>query len=129
MTEFNSFVRSYLESRLAANLCTQFGDDIGCGLETSDQMVPTLRQIFGCLCKSGLRLTPHKGQFAMTSIIFLGNTITPKGLKPETVKKEKFLKTLKLAATVRQGKLLVQFVWFFCTFLPNKAQNLMPWYN
>ena len=79
-TGFSSFVRSYLDSCLAANLCTQFMDDIGCGVETFEQMVPTLRQIFDCLRKSGLRLTPHKCEFGMPSMNFLGNKITPKRL-------------------------------------------------
>ena len=99
VTGFSSFVRSYLDSCLAANFCTQFMDDIGCGVETFEQMVPTLRQIFDGLRKSGLRLTPHECEFGMTSINFLGNTITPKRLKPET-DEEKFLKTMKLPATV-----------------------------
>ena len=60
MTGFSSFVRSYLDSCLAANLCTQLMDDIGCGVETFEQMVPTLRRIFDCFRKSGLRWTPHE---------------------------------------------------------------------
>ena len=59
-TGFSSFVRSYLDYCLAANLCTQFMDDIGCGVETFEQMITTLRQLFDSLRKSGLRLTPHK---------------------------------------------------------------------
>ena len=89
VTGFSSFVRAYLDSCLAANLCTQFMDDIGCGVETFEQMVPILRQIFVCLRKSGLRLTPHKCEFGMPSINFLGNTITSKGLQPEKQKNSK----------------------------------------
>ena len=129
VTGFSSFVRSYLDFCLGANLCTQFMDDIGCGVENSEQMIPTLRQIFDCLRKSGLRLTTHKCEFGMSSINFLGNTITPKGLKPETEKIEKFLKTIKLPATVRQVKRLLGFALFFRSFLPNLAKNLMPWYK
>ena len=66
--------------------------------------------------------------FVMTSINFLGNTITPQGLKPETEEIEKIRK-MKLPATVRQVKPLVGFVLFFRSFLPNFAQNLMPWYK
>ena len=88
-------------------------DDIGCGVETFEQMIPTLRQIFDCLRKSGLRLTPHKCEFGMTSINFLGKTIPPQGLKPESAKIEKFLKTTKLPSTVRQVKRLVGFVLCF----------------
>ena len=53
VTGFSSFVRSYLDSCLAANLCTQSMEDIGCGVETFEQMILTLRQIFDCLRKSG----------------------------------------------------------------------------
>ena len=88
VTGFSSFVRNSLDSCLAANLCTQFMDDIGCVVETFEQMIPTLRQIFDCLRKSRLRLTPHKCEFRMKSINILGNIITPKGLKLETEKKK-----------------------------------------
>ena len=124
---FSSFVISYLDSCLAANLCTQFTDDIGCGVETFEQMVPTLRQIFDWLRKSGLRLTPHQCEFGISSINFLGNTITPKGLQPEKEKIQTFLNTIKLPTTVKQVKRLVGFTLSFRSFLPNLAQNLMPW--
>ena len=63
VTEFSSFVSSYVDSCVAANICTQFMDDIGCGVETFDQMIPTLKQIFDCLRKSGLRLTLQRCEF------------------------------------------------------------------
>ena len=106
VTGFSSFVRSCLYSCLAANLCTQFMDDIGCGVETFEQMIPTLRQIFDCLRKSGLRLTPQKCEFGMPSINFLGNTITSKGLKPEKEKIKKFLNTIKVPTTAKQTRWL-----------------------
>ena len=104
-------------------------DDIGCGVEAFEQMVPTLRQKFHCLHKSGLRLTPHKCEFGMTSTKLLSITTTPKGLKPKFEKHEKTLKTMKLPAAVRQVKRLVRFVLFFRTFMPNLAQNLKPWHQ
>ena len=104
-------------------------NDIGCGVETFEQMVPTLRQIFDCLRKSGLRLAPHICEFGTPSMNFLGNTITPKGLQPENEKIRKFLNTIKLPTTVKPVKILVGFTLFFRSFLPNLAQNLMPWYK
>ena len=41
---------------------------------------------------------------------------------------QKFLNTIKLPTTVKQVKRLVRFTLFFRSFLPNLAQNLMPWY-
>ena len=104
-------------------------DDIGCEVETFEQMVPTLRQIFDRLRKLGLRLTPHKCEFGMPSINSLGNTITPKGLQPEKEKIQKFLNTIKLPTTVKQVKRLVGLTLFFRSLLTNLAQNLMPWYK
>ena len=104
-------------------------DDIGCGVENFEQMIPTLRQIFDSLRKSGLRLRAHNCEFGMSSINILGNTITPKGLKPETEKVEKLLKAIKLPPTVRQVKRLVGFGLFFRSFPPNLAKYLMPWYK
>ena len=92
-------------------------NDVGHGMETFEQVNPTLRQIFDCLRKSGLRVTPHKSEFGMSSITFLGNTITLHGLKPETEKIGKFLRRVKLPITVRQVKRLVGFVLFFRSFL------------
>ena len=71
-----------------------------CGVTTYEQMIPIIRQTFDCLKISGLRLTPHKCEFWLTSINFLGITITPTGLQPETEKIENFLKTMKLPSTV-----------------------------
>ena len=133
VTRFSSFVRSYLDSYLdsclAANLCTQFMDDIGCGVETFEEMVPTLRQIVDCLRKSGLRLTPHKRELGVPSINFLGNKIASKGAQPEKQKIQKFLNTIKLVTTVKQVKRLVGFTLFFRSFLPNLAQKFTPWYK
>ena len=125
-TGFSSFVRNYLDSCLAANLCTQFMDDIGCGVEPFKQMIPTLRQIFDCLQKSGLRFTSHKCEFGMKSITFLGNS---KRSQTGNKKIEKFLKTIKVPADVKQVKGLVGFTLFFQNFLPNIANNLMLWYK
>ena len=123
---FSLFGRSYLDSCLAANFCTLFMDDLGCRVETFEQMIPTLRRIFGCLRISGLRLTPQKCEFGMPSLNFLGNTITSKGLQPEKEKNQKFLITMKFPTSVEQVKKLVCFTMFFRSFLPNLAQYLIP---
>ena len=96
LTGFSSFVRSYFDSCLAANLCTQFTDDIGCGVETFEQLVPTLKQIYDYFRKSELRLTPQNCEFALLQTKFLANTITSDVLQPEKEKTQKLLNTTKL---------------------------------
>ena len=80
MTGLSSFVGSYLDSCLAANLCTQFMDDFGCGAETYEKLIPSRRQNFNSFRKLGLGLTPQKCEFGMNSIKLLGKTTTPQAL-------------------------------------------------
>ena len=83
VTGFSAFVRNYLEPCLSANICTQFVDDIGCGVDSAEQLLPYLRQIFQCLRRSGPKLSPEKCIFGSEQVSFLGNVITKEGLKPE----------------------------------------------
>ena len=73
------------------NSCSQFMEDIGCGVQTFGQIVPRLRKKTDSLRESGLRLKPHKRAFGMTPINVFGNSTTPKGITPETEKTAKFL--------------------------------------
>ena len=45
VTRFSSFVKHYLDSCLAANVCTQLMDDIAAGVYKFDEMIPVLRKI------------------------------------------------------------------------------------
>ena len=100
-------------------------EDIGCELDTFEQMVATMSQLFDSLGKSALRLTPHKCELRKTSINFFDNTITSEGIKPEK-KIEKILNTMKLPTTVKQVKRLEGSTLFFHSFFPTSAQTLMP---
>ena len=129
VTGFSAFVRNYLEPCLSANVCTQFMDDIGCGVESPEQLLPYLRQIFQCLRRSGLKLSPEKCVFGSEQVSFLGNVITKEGLKPEKEKIEKFLKTLEIPKSVKQVKRLIGFLQFFRNFIPNLNEHLIPFYK
>ena len=45
VTGFSAFLKNYLEPCLSANVCTQFMDDIECGAESGEQLIPNLRLI------------------------------------------------------------------------------------
>ena len=66
-TRFSSFVKHYLEPCLAANVCTQFMDNIA-GVNSFDEMIPALRKIFHCMRESGLKLSAPKCEFGTTKI-------------------------------------------------------------
>ena len=129
VTGFSSFVKHYLDPCLAANVCTQFMDDIAAGMNNFDEMIPALRKIFDSLRESGLKLSAHKCEFGTTKIVYLFSTITPKGISPESAKIEKFLGQIRMPTTVKQVKRLIGFVHFFRNFIPNPGQKLLPCYK
>ena len=67
VTGFSSFVKHYLDPCLAANVCTQFMDDIAPGVNNFDEMIPALRKFFDCL-ELCLKLSAHKCEFGTTKI-------------------------------------------------------------
>ena len=119
VTGFSSFLKHYLDPCLAANVCTQFMDDIAAKVNHFDEMIPALRKIFDCLRQLGLKLSAHKCEFGTTKIDYLGSTITPKGISPESAKIENFLGQIRMPNIVKQVKRLIGFVQFFRKFIPN----------
>ena len=45
VTGFSSFIRHYLDPCLAADLCTQFMDDIGSAVNSYQELIPTPKKI------------------------------------------------------------------------------------
>ena len=90
VTGFSAFVRNYLEPCLSVNVCTQFMNDIRCGVESVEQLIPNLRLIFKCLRRSGLKLSPEKCVFGSEKV--LGNAITKESLQLESKKNPKIPK-------------------------------------
>ena len=45
VTGFSSFIRHYFDPCLAADICTQFMDDIGCAVNNFEELIPTLKKI------------------------------------------------------------------------------------
>ena len=128
VTGFGSFIRHYLDPCLAADLCTQFMDDIGSAVNNFDELIPTLSKTFECVRKSGLKLTPNKCEIGTQRMKFLGNIITPAGVSPEQEKSSIFLKKIKMSQTVKQVKRLIGFVQFFRIYMPSLAERLIPFY-
>ena len=129
VTGFSSFIRHYLDPCLAADLCTQFTDDIGSAVNNFDELIPTLSKIFECVRKSGLKLSPNKCEIGTQRMKFLGNIITPAGISPEQEKISTFLKKIKMPQTVKQVKRLIGFVQFFRNYMPSLGEKLIPFYR
>ena len=91
VTGLSSFVKHYRDLYVAAKVCMQLIDDIAAGVKDFDEIIPALQKIFLWLKQSGLKLSAHKCEFGSTKIDYLGSTITPKGISPESAKFENFL--------------------------------------
>ena len=96
---FSSFIRYYLDPCLAAGICTQFMDDIGSAVTEFILLLPSLRKIFDCIRRSGLKLSPEKCEIASQSIKFLGSAITNEGISPQAEKIKMFLKKITMPRT------------------------------
>ena len=59
VTGLSTFVRNYLEPCLSANVCAQFMDDIGRGVESVEQLIPNLQLMLKCLRRSPLSEDSH----------------------------------------------------------------------
>ena len=129
VTGFSSFIRHYLDPCLAADLCTQFMDDIGSAVNNFDQLIPTLSKVFECVRKSGLKLSPNKCEIGTQRMKFLGNIITPAGISPEQEKTSTFLKKIKMPQTVKQIKRPIGFVQFFRNYMPSLGEELISFYR
>ena len=104
-------------------------DDIGAGVNNFDEMIPALRKIFDCLRESGLKFSAHKCEFGTIKISYLGCTITPKRISPESTKIEKFSGQIRMPNTVEPVKRLIGFLQFFRNFIPKLGQKLLPFYK
>ena len=80
-----SFIKHYLDPCLAANVFTQYKNDIVPGVNNFDEMITALRKDFDCLGESGLKFSAHNIEFVTTKIEYLGNTFTPYGISPGSV--------------------------------------------
>ena len=129
VTGFSSFVKHYLDKCLAANICTQFMDDIASGVTCFEELIPSLTKIFDCLRASGLKLTAPKCEFGTIKIDYIGSIITPQGISPESDKIKKFLDNIRMPNNARQVKRLIGFVQFFRNFIPDLGQKLLPFYK
>ena len=128
-TNFCSFARQHLDPCIAKDICYQYMDDIGCGASSVKDLLEKLDQIFQCINKSGLKLSPAKGEFGVKSLQFLDNLIKANGLTPDTNKVTKFLNDLEMPKTTKQVKRITGFLQFLRAFIPKLQQHLLPFYK
>ena len=86
LSAFLSLMSEYLDRKIKADQCAQYGDNIGIAANDPEQPVKNLKATFKCIQKAGLKLTMHKYNFGAMETAFLGRTITPEGVNPQRLR-------------------------------------------
>ena len=94
LSAFSSFMREYLERAIKADQCAQYVDHIDIAANDTKQLCTNSKTIFECIRKAGLRLSMSKCPFRVKQVDFLGHTITPDGVAPQSDKVKDFLSNL-----------------------------------
>ena len=90
VSAFSSFMREYLDSVVKADQCAQYVDDIGIATNNATDLTRNIRAVFKCIRQAGL-----KQDEGVRQVEFLGITISPEGISPQSRKIHNFLDRLR----------------------------------
>ena len=110
LSAFSSFMREFLDKAIKADQCAHYVDDIGIAANDSTQLCINIKTVFECIRKAGLKLTMAKCHFGVKQVDFLGRTITPEGVSPQTEKVKQFLQKLKFPKSKKSAS---EIYWVF----------------
>ena len=126
---FSSFIRKYFDPVIKANQCAQNVDDIGTAANTPEQLIKNLRAVFQCQRKAGLKQSMAKSHFGVQEVIFLGRTITTKGVAPQKQKITKFLEKFKFPRSKKELQRYIGFLNYYRNYIPRLAERLTTFFQ
>ena len=126
---FSSFMREYLDKAIRADQCAQYVDDIGITANDSTQFCINIKTVFECIRKAGLKLTMAKCHFGVKQVDFLGRTITPEGVSPQTEKVKQFLQKLKFPKSKKALQRYIGFLNYYRNYIPRLSEKLTPFFK
>ena len=129
MSAFLSSLRNYLDKVMEANQCAQYVDDIGISAKTAEQLLINLCETFKCIRKARLKLTMHKCHFGATEINFLGQTITPAGVKPLKENVQNVLEKTKFPNTKKALQRYLGYLNYYRNYIPRLSEKLVPFFQ
>ena len=129
LSAFSSFMREYLDNAIKADQCAQYVDDIGIAANDSTQLCINIKTVFECIRKAGLKLTMAKCHFGVKQVDFLGRTITPEGVSPQTEKVKQFLQKLKFPKSKKALQRYIGFLNYYRNYIPRLSEKLTPFFK
>ena len=124
----SSFMREYLDKAIKADKWAQYVDDIGIATNTTEELKNNLRDVFQCIRTAGLRLTMAKCQFGAKEVEFLGRTISPSSVAPQSHKIQKYLQHLKFPQTKKGLQRYIGFVNYYSNYIPKLSEKIAPFH-
>ena len=117
-------MREYLDKAIKADQCAQYVDDIGIAANDSTQLCINIKTVFECIRKAGLKLTMAKCYFGVKQVDFLGWTITPEGVSPQTEKVKQFLQKLNFPKSKKTLQRYIRFLNYYRNYIPRLSGKL-----
>ena len=129
LSAFSSTIREYLDPVIKTDQCAQYVDDIGIAANTPEQLIKNLRATFQYLRKAGLKLSMAKCLFGVQEVVYLGRTITTKGVAPQKQKIAKFLEKFKFPRSKKALQRYIGFLNYYRKNIPRLAERLTPFFQ
>ena len=112
-----------------ADQCAQYVDDIGIAAKNATDLTRNIRAVLECIRQAGLKLTIEKCHFRVRQIEFIGRTISPNGVSPQSVKIQNFLNKLRFPKSKKALQRYLGFVNYYRNYIPRMAEKLNPFYK
>ena len=122
-------MREYLDPVVKADQCAQYVNDIGISANNAMDLTRNIRAVFKCICQAGLKLTIEKCHFGVRQVEFLGRTISPEGISPQTRKIQTFLDKLIFPKSKKALQRYLAFVNYYRNYISRMAEKLNPFYK
>ena len=129
LSSFSNFMREYLDKAIKADKCAQYVDNIGIAINTPEELKNILREVFQCICAAGRRLTMVKCQFGAKEVEYLGRTISPSSVAPQSHKIQKYLQTLKFPRTKKGLQRYIGFGNYYRNYIPRLSEKIAPFHE
>ena len=129
VSAFSSFRREYLGPVVKADQCAQYVDDIGIAANNATDLIRNIRAVFKCIRQAGLKLKIEKCHFVVRRVDFLGRTISPEGISPQTRKIQHFLDKLGFPKSKKALQRYLGFVNYYRTYILRMAEKFNRFYK
>ena len=129
LSAFSSFMREYLDRAIKADQCAQYVDDIGIAANDTKQLCINIKTVFECIRNAGLKLSMSKRHFGVKQVDFLGRTITPDRVAPQTDKVTDFLSKLRFPKPKKALQRYIGFLNCYRNYIPRLSERLSPFFK